>query len=131
MTVFADTSALYALLDRDDDGHTRAADAFTGLIDRERLVTHNYVLVETEALLRRRMGGRVSERFRGDVVPAMAVEWIDERLHRQAEGNLARGRGQPSLVDLVSFEMMSEQGIEQAFALDHHFVKAGFDVVPA
>ena len=39
MTAFADTSALYALLDRDDANHPRAAAVFDDLVDAEPLVT--------------------------------------------------------------------------------------------
>ncbi|HWP61844.1 MAG TPA: PIN domain-containing protein [Candidatus Binatia bacterium] len=56
MTTFVDTSALYALLDRDADEHRQAAAAFDRLLDAERLVTHNYVVVEVEALARARLG---------------------------------------------------------------------------
>jgi len=47
--VFVDTSALFALLDRDDDFHSAARSFFPELATRT-LVTHNYVVVETIAL---------------------------------------------------------------------------------
>lgn len=55
MRVFVDTSALYALLDEDDANHARAAKAFAELQGSE-LTTHAYVLVETLALVSRRLG---------------------------------------------------------------------------
>ena len=45
MTVFVDTSALYALLSADDPMHRVAAGTFSTLATTE-LVTHNYVIVE-------------------------------------------------------------------------------------
>jgi predicted nucleic acid-binding protein len=41
VTVFVDTSALFALLDRDADEHREAAAAFDRLLEDESLVTHN------------------------------------------------------------------------------------------
>ena len=55
MTIFVDTSALYALASADDPIHDTAADLFRGLADAE-LVTHNYVIVESSALIHRRLG---------------------------------------------------------------------------
>ena len=50
--VLADTSALFALLVATDDNHARAARAFERLANgKVPLVTTNYVLVESYALL--------------------------------------------------------------------------------
>src|SRR5450756_3122353 len=56
LTVFVDTSALFALLDADDAGHDLAFPAWSGGIDEcARFVTTNYVIVETIALAQRRL----------------------------------------------------------------------------
>ena len=55
--VFVDTSAVIALLVATDEFHQAANSAFTGLAARETpLLTTSYVLVETYALLGRRLG---------------------------------------------------------------------------
>ena len=55
MTVFVDTSAFYAVLDRDDANHAAAEEAWRALLgEPATLLTTNYVLVETAALLQRR-----------------------------------------------------------------------------
>jgi predicted nucleic acid-binding protein len=55
--VFVDTSALYALLDRDDRRHADAAAIWRRLAEEARpLTTHSYVLVEAFALVQRRLG---------------------------------------------------------------------------
>jgi predicted nucleic acid-binding protein len=58
MTVFVDTSALYAVLDRDDANHLAARETWRRLLldPSALLLTHNYVLVETAALLQNRRG---------------------------------------------------------------------------
>ena len=56
MTVFVDTSALFALLDADDEQHHEAATVFGELAGSVDLVTHSYVHVETIVLTARRLG---------------------------------------------------------------------------
>ncbi|HHY95520.1 MAG TPA: PIN domain-containing protein, partial [Firmicutes bacterium] len=49
--VFVDTSALYAVLDADDEWHEKAKAAWEKLLSNDEvvLITSNYVLVETSA----------------------------------------------------------------------------------
>jgi predicted nucleic acid-binding protein len=129
VTVFADTSALYALLDRDDRFHRDARATFAALA-REEIVTHSYVLVEMIALTQRRLGAEAVRRFSQDFLPALSTVWIDEATH--ASGLAALLAALPtdvSLVDFVSFQVMRERGIDRAFAFDDDFAAAGFAVV--
>ena len=57
MKVFVDTSGLYAMFVVDDAQHAHAAAAFARLLEaRAELGTTSYILVETVALLHRRVG---------------------------------------------------------------------------
>jgi predicted nucleic acid-binding protein len=129
--VFADTSALYALLVATDENHRRAALAFQGLERRRAaLVTTSYVLVETYALLQRRVGAGAVRRFRMGMAALLDVFWIDGPLHDASlDLLLERSRSGISLVDAASFLVMRANGIEEAFAFDGHFRKAGFSLV--
>jgi predicted nucleic acid-binding protein len=52
MRIFIDTSAIYALLDRDDIEHKKAKKIWIDLLHSENiLLTSNYVLVESFALI--------------------------------------------------------------------------------
>jgi predicted nucleic acid-binding protein len=129
VTTFVDTSALYALLDRDDENHPAAAAWFAGADDD--LLTHNYVVVESAALVDRRLGTPAARVLLEDVVPAMSLVFVDESLHRAAaSAYLAARRRGPSLVDRVSFELMRHRQITLAFAFDRDFRTAGFSTVP-
>ncbi len=131
MTCFVDTSAVYAVLDRDDANHAAAASQFAAMRG-EALVTHNYVLVETAALVQRRLGLAVLRRFFVDVVPVLRVVWVDEHLHTRASTEvMVAGRRRVSLVDRVSFEVMRACGITTAFVFDDDFRDEGFAVVPS
>jgi predicted nucleic acid-binding protein len=128
VTLFVDTSALYAVLDRDDADHPRANEVWREVVSRkERLVTSNYVLVETCALLQTRMGVDAVRLFEEDVVPILSIEWINEAVHRSGStALLTASRRKLSLVDCVSFEVMRALGIKSAFTLDRHFKEQGF-----
>ena len=132
MSVFADTSALLAFLDADQPRHADVIDAWDRLIDGERrLFTSNYVLVESFALVQRRLGLEALRALADVIVPMMQPLWIDQELHAAAEAALfAAGRRRLSLVDCASFELMRRRGLTEALALDDDFARQGFRLLP-
>jgi predicted nucleic acid-binding protein len=132
MTCFVDTSAFYAVLDADDRNHSNAKTEWEALVRvGEPLVTTNYVLVETFALLQHRIGMDAVRVFQEDIFPVLRVEWIDESAHVGGiTGVLAGQRRGVSLVDNVSFFTMRRLGIRDAFAFDQHFSEHGFRCRP-
>lgn len=133
MRVFVDTSAFYALLDRDDLFHEPARAAWAERIDRgDPMVTSNYVLVETVALAQRRLGMEAVRGFTDALLAVVTTEWIGEDDHRRAlDAVRAAGRRDLSLVDCSSFRVMRRANIRTVFTFDRHFAEQGFDVVPA
>jgi predicted nucleic acid-binding protein len=130
---FADTSALYALLDANEPNHHAARRAFETLraVDA-RLMTHAYVVVEVVALVQRRLELDVVRRLADDLLPIIEVLSVDSGLHAEAMASLlASGRRGISLVDHTSFLVMRRHGIQQAFAFDADYADEGFQVVPA
>jgi len=132
VTVFADTSALYALMVRSELGHDEVAAAFREILEADRRVaTSNYVLVETTALLQRRIGLAAVRDLTTRIMPLLEVHWVSEPLHRHALDRLVRSdRRDLSLVDCTSFAIMEREGIRDALALDTDFVHAGFRIIP-
>ncbi len=128
---FIDTSALYALLDRDDEKHAEARSLWAQLLEAQPpLLTHNYVLVESFALVQRRLGLEAARSLQQDIVPILDVVWVDEKLHQAAvEGLLAAGSRTVSLVDRVSFALMRRQRLQTAFAFDEDFTREGFQLL--
>lgn len=131
MSVFVDTSAFLAVLDRQDRGHARARATWERLIDAaERLVTTSDVLVETYALAQSRLGLEAVRAFTEDVVPLLRVYWVTEAEHRAAVAALlAANRRQLSLVDCTSFVVMRQLHLRSAFAFDTDFAAQGFETV--
>ncbi len=132
MTVFVDTSAFFAILDRDDSNHAAARKVWSELLhDPAELLTNNYVLLETAALLQHRLGLAALRHFHEDVVPLFEVDWIAAEKHRAGmEAVLAASRKKLSLVDCVSFQTMRQHGVRTAFCFDPHFREQGFLLKP-
>jgi predicted nucleic acid-binding protein len=128
MIVFVDTSALYALLDRDDSNHAAAAGLWPKLLSAgSGLVTTNYVLVECFALAQTRLGLSASRAIQDALAPLLQIHWIDASVHSTAVTSLlAAGRRKLSLVDCASFAVMRAARIQTAFAFDRHFIERGF-----
>jgi predicted nucleic acid-binding protein len=131
VTVFVDTSALLPILDPDDDAHRVAAETFSSLLNEEPLVAHNYVVVETAALVQRRLPRLQLRVLLEDIIPLVEVVWIGIETHEAAVSAFLRGPGRrTSLVDRVSFEVMRRHAMETAFAFDRDFAEEGFRTVP-
>ncbi len=129
MTVFVDTSAVYALLDRSDVGHERALRG-RDLVLGEELVTHAYVVAETVSLVRRRLGPAAAARLIDEFLPALEIVDVDADLRARALTHFrAAVESAVSFVDRTSFECMRDLGIVRAFALDTDFAEAGFELV--
>ena len=129
--VFVDTSAVLALLNPSDESHAAARRAFERLQAREApLLTTSFVLVEVYALLGRRMGLAAIEAFRQDFAPLLEIVWVDSATHEAGLDLLLERRVRDlSLVDAVSFHVMRQRRLDEAFAFDRHFRDEGFAVV--
>lgn len=131
MRTFVDTSALYALLDEDDRNH-RAAAAWLAAADAaDVLLSHSYVVVETAALVQRRLGPAAVRTLFDAFVPALSIVYVDDALHSRAVAAYLAGlRRRVSFVDWVSFQLMRDAGLERAFAFDSDFARERFATVP-
>jgi predicted nucleic acid-binding protein len=132
VSIFVDTSALYAAVNAQEDNHQRAKEGWDELARRREVpVTSNYVLLETVALLGHRLGMQAVRIFQTEFAPILRVHWVDEALHdRAVAALLTAGERRLSLVDCVSFELMRRIGIDTAFTFDAHFAKQGFRCLP-
>lgn len=132
MSKFIDTSAFYALLDADDANHEQASRVWVADVDSgEVLITTNYVVVETCAVAHRRLGVPVLRRFMEDILPAVSVQWVDERVHDQGTSAvLMSTRRGPNIVDCVSFALIRALDVTQVFTFDQHFRDQGFECIP-
>lgn len=130
--VFVDTSAFYAILYEADGNHVRAGDTWLRLVREELvLLTTNYVLIETCALLQRRLGIAALRAFHENIAPLLQVDWIDaEGYQSGVEAALTAARKSLSVVACISFQTMRREGVQTVFCFDSHFAEQGFEVLP-
>lgn len=131
VTVFVDTSALLALVNPNDEHHARATTTFAAFDDGDVLVCTNYVVVETLALVQRRLGMATVATLRHHILSALDIRWIDPVTHDTALDALEAHGRQISFVDHTSFGFMRRAGVPTAFAFDEDFRHAGFVLRPA
>ena len=131
--VFADTSALYALVNRRDSGHAVAKETVSRLVRAgQMIVTTDYVVAETVNLANVRGGALVAGRVL-DLIEQSAgirVEWIGvERFVATKRFFRKHSDHGYSFTDCTSFVVMREERLTEALTTDRHFVEAGFQVL--
>jgi len=132
-SIFIDTSAFYALMDRSDRYHAKAADLWSLCLEEEMLLeTSNYVVIESMALLQGRLGFEAASLWYRDMLDVVLVRWLDEGLHNPAlDLWLGLGRRKLSFVDCTSFIYMRHFKLNKVFGFDPHFAEQGFELMPA
>ena len=127
--IFLDTSAIYALADKTDTHHMTAYNKFEdALKSGETFLLHNYILLESAALLQARLGLPSAILFLKDA-KSFEVEWVDLDLHEGAVKELERiGKRGISLVDCTSFLMIRRKGIQKVLVFDPDFHDQGFTI---
>ena len=130
--IYVDTSAFLALVHADDPNHEQAMQIWKKLIeDEQQLLSNNYVLVESIALIQRRIGLRAVSILHNDILPFIEIDWLDEELHNAiVKAVLKTNRRQISLVDSSSFDTLRRYDVQTVFAFDSHFPDQGFEVIP-
>ena len=127
--VLVDTSAVYALLDRDDRCHDAAREALESLRKRrtDPLLT-NFIVAECHALSLFRLVADIARKWLlGNIWPVERVNVEDETKARVIIEQYTDKTF--SYTDATSFAVMERLGIKTAFAFDPHFRQYGFLVV--
>jgi predicted nucleic acid-binding protein len=127
--VLADTSAIYALLDKSDGNHARSV----ALLKKMRLggqmpLLTNFVVAETYGLLVSRLGSSIARRWLfGNRWPIERVTPEDET----AAHDILREYEDKdfSHVDATSFSVMKRLKMSRVLAFDRHFTQYGFELL--
>jgi len=128
MSVFADTSSIYAAIVRTEEHHRQCLRLLEDLLESGRAIeTTSYVVLETSALLQNRIGLDPLRDFEEHILPLLSVLYVTKELHHRGIRRLLReNKRYLSLTDCISFEFMEQEGLREAFSLDRHFAEAGF-----
>lgn len=126
--VFVDSSGFYAELDGTDPRHPQAREAFANA-QREhwQLITSNYVLHESWAIIQARLGWEAVDAWRDRLVSLCEIVWVTAELHALGEARCRQARQRHlSLTDCTTIELMRRHKIHQAIAFDEHLAREGF-----
>lgn len=127
--VLVDTSAVFALLDRNDRSHEAAKTALE-ILKKGRLepLLTNFIVAECHALLLSRIGADFARNWLlGNVWPVERVSVDDEAKATEIVRQFIDKTF--SYTDATSFAIMERLGIRRAFAFDPHFRQYGFQTI--
>ena len=123
--VFMDTGAFYAAINRKDENHSEAAALFRRAIEEEwRLITSNFVVAETHALILARMGRELAVAWLRSI-PANIIR-VSKADEEKAKRIIFGYRDKEfSFCDATSFALIEKLRIKEAMAFDRHFGQYG------
>lgn len=123
--VFVDTGGFYAALNRKDQHHREATILFHHAVEEAwRLLTSNFVVAETHALILTRLGRDLAAAWLRNV-PAAVIR-ISEEDERKARRIIFGYRDKAfSYCDATSFAVMDRLRIRHVMAFDPHFAQYG------
>jgi predicted nucleic acid-binding protein len=128
--VFVDTGGFLALWDTSDEHHSIALLVQKDLERKRRpFLTTDYIVDETATLLLNRHSHSAAADFLDTIrrTDALRLEWVDqERFFAAAAWFQRHADKEWSFTDCVSFVVMRELKIRDAFTTDHHYSQAGF-----
>jgi predicted nucleic acid-binding protein len=127
--VFADTSAYFALVEPREASHTPAL-AINRWLAEQRLsiLTTNFVLAETHALVLRRLGRTIALQILESIdQSATVIVRVSARDERRAREIIRQYDDKSfSLTDATSFAVMERLHIRDVFTFDSDFEQFGF-----
>jgi predicted nucleic acid-binding protein len=133
--VLIDTSAYFAVANRQDASHARCSMVLAQLVaDRRRLFTTNFILAELHALLLTRIGRHTAIRALDEIDQSRTttVVRVNARDEQRARQIVHQYQDKDFLLtDATSFAVMERLGIGQAFTLDHNFAQYGWVMIGA
>jgi predicted nucleic acid-binding protein len=130
-SLFVDTSAWFAYVNRSDAEHGKVRRQLDGYVGR--IVTTDFVFDETVTLCARRLGHAVAVRIGEAMLDGTLVDLV-RTSHDDATRAWGLFRERPdqrySFTDCVSFVVMRRLRVATAVALDDDFRNEGFEVLP-
>lgn len=130
--VFVDSSTFFALINNKDSHHAEAMALMDRLAQQGgELLTSNFIIAETHALLLNKMGRAIAVRFLERMVSSeVRVIRVTEGDERRAREIIVRYEDQtPSFTDATSFAIMERQHLHAVATFDEDFATFGFAVV--
>ncbi len=129
--LFVDTSAWFALVNRDDPEHRAVSGTLRDF--HGRLVTSNVVFDETVSLCLYRLGHALAEKVGATLLDPRITDLVHVTADDESEAwrlFLERPDQRYSFTDCTSFVLLRRLGLRRVAALDEDFRREGFELVP-
>lgn len=128
--IFADTSAIVAYFDRNDQRHEEAKSIFGKIVKKRiRILITDYIFDECITIILSRAGHENAIKAGEFILNSNIIEfvWLDESLKLKAwEFFKKHSDKNYSFTDCTSFILMKERKLRYFFAFDNDFSRAGF-----
>lgn len=132
-TVFADTAAWLALINKSDTLHKKAKKVRDSLLNHNsQFVVTDYIVVEIANSLSRIPFRESAINLINSMTASKNIEIveIDKEVYKEAwELYSSRTDKEWSLTDCTSFIIMNRRRMTEAFTSDRHFEQAGFKIL--
>jgi uncharacterized protein len=129
--IFIDTSYLWALIDKRDQLHARAA-AWQSMLN-EPLLTTEYVLLEMVNGFSLPNDRLLAHAAIEDIITSqddwLVINASSQRFEEGIRLHKAHNDKSWSLTDCIPFNVMRDRGTTRALTHDHHFEQAGFEAL--
>jgi predicted nucleic acid-binding protein len=132
--IVADTSGLYALVDRKDPNHARAAAFLRAQTLAKGLLVSNHVFDETMTLVKLRLGTPAAIQLGLRLRNSQLVELLifPAELEAMTWRSFSQYQDKAwSYTDCSCLVLAQQRTLTQAFTFDRHFVQMGLHPVPA
>ena len=132
--LFVDTSAWVAVVNSRDRYHPVAGDFYRHCFNNyARLITSNLVVAETYIMLQLDCSSSAALQWWDKITDSIKIEVVypDAGLTADAFDSIRKYKDHRiSLTDAISFKIMEERQIKEAYTFDSHFSTAGFIKLP-
>lgn len=132
--IFFDTGAFIALNDQSDQYHQVAKSFLSHLLNKETIhsFTSNLVIAESYTRILYKSTNQVAYEFLNILSDSkITILYSDKPCEESCYNFLKKFKGEKiSYTDAVSFQLMKDNFIKDAFAFDWHFQLAGFNILP-
>jgi predicted nucleic acid-binding protein len=133
MPVIADTSGLYAVVDRSDPYYGRAANFLKAHAAVGSLLVSNHVFDETMTLVKARLGMQVALQLGLRLRNSRFVEMVIFSAAEEQETWRIFGHytdKEWSYTDCACLVLARQRNVQEAFSFDQHFAQMGLTRVP-
>jgi len=130
--IFVDTSAWLALLNKRDRLHNQAVECYREMLKKKKITT-DAVLLETFNSLSNNKVRYLAVLFIEQIEKSVKTEVLEivntsgEVFRKGLDLFKQYNDKNWRLTDCISFSVMKEKNIKEAFTADRHFVQAGFE----